>query len=47
MVSGDKQDSYFIDLKNGSGSAGKGAPKDKPDATFTLNSENFNKMVEG
>jgi len=38
---------WWLDLKNGTGSAGKGAPSAAADVTFTLTSENFHKMFGG
>ncbi|XP_014279089.1 hydroxysteroid dehydrogenase-like protein 2 isoform X2 [Halyomorpha halys] len=42
-----KEETYHIDLRNGDGSAGKGKPSDKPDATLTMNTENFQKLFAG
>jgi len=38
---------FFIDLKNGSGSAGVGSPANKADVSFTLNSDDAEKMFNG
>ncbi|CAB4069453.1 Hydroxysteroid dehydrogenase-like protein 2 [Lepeophtheirus salmonis] len=38
---------YFIDLKNGAGSCGKGSPSSSPDATFILEENDFQSMFEG
>ena len=39
---------WFIDLKNGEGSAGKGMPPTgNPDATITLKEADFMKLVKG
>jgi len=43
----DQKTDWFLDLKNGSGSCGKGKPSADADATFTMNSTNFNKMFAG
>lgn len=37
---------WHIDLKNGGGSAGQGAP-DSPDVTMTLSKEDFQRMFAG
>ncbi|CAH1392245.1 unnamed protein product [Nezara viridula] len=42
-----KEETYHIDLRNGEGSAGKGKPADKPDATLTMNADNFQKLFAG
>ena len=40
--------SYYLDLKNGAGSFGKGdAPNGKADVNMTLSAENFVKMFAG
>lgn len=44
---GGQEETYFIDLKNGEGNAGKGKPADAPDATLTMNNENFQKLFDG
>jgi len=43
----DDSSEWFIDLKNGSGSAGQGAPSTPADVTFTLKTKNFHKMFAG
>ena len=43
----DEDSSWYVDLKNGSGSCGEGDPPSPPDATFKLNSETFVKMFQG
>jgi len=43
----DQKTDWFLDLKNGNGSCGKGKPSADADATFTMNSTNFNKMFAG
>ena len=47
VISGDDTGVWFIDLKNGNGSVGKGEPQNKADVTVTLKSENFQKMFAG
>ncbi|KAK9499369.1 hypothetical protein O3M35_002417 [Rhynocoris fuscipes] len=46
-LTGPQESVWFIDLKNGSGSAGKGKPSDKPDATLTMDSQHFFDMFTG
>lgn len=46
-ISGDKQGTWFLDLKNGSGACGTGAPPAAPDATLSMNSSNFFDMFSG
>merc|ERR1719462_859286 len=43
----DDSSEWYIDLKNGSGSVGQGAPSTPADVTFTLKSANFHKMFSG
>lgn len=39
---------YYLDLKNGSGSAGAGAPPNgKSDVSFSMDSDDFVKMFNG
>lgn len=38
---------YFIDLKSGAGSAGKGSPSAKPDVTFVSNEQTLVEMFKG
>ena len=38
---------WFIDLKNGSGSAGQGEPSCGADCIMSMNQENFSKMFAG
>ncbi|XP_037068994.1 hydroxysteroid dehydrogenase-like protein 2 isoform X2 [Pollicipes pollicipes] len=45
-VSGDDAGQWFLDLKNGSGSCGRG-PASSPDATFKMSSDDFLKMFAG
>lgn len=47
LSSGGQEETWYIDLRNGEGNAGKGKPADTPDATLTMNSENFHKMFTG
>ncbi|CAH1116038.1 unnamed protein product [Phaedon cochleariae] len=46
-VTGDEAGKWFVDLKNGSGSCGKGEPTQKADATLTMDSKNFFSMFSG
>lgn len=46
-ISGAEQGTWFLDLKNGSGSCGAGTPPAAPDATLTMNSKNFFDMFSG
>ncbi|XP_041475185.1 hydroxysteroid dehydrogenase-like protein 2 [Lytechinus variegatus] len=46
-LSGKEPGTWYLDLKNGSGSAGSGAPSSDADATLSLNSDDFIKMFEG
>lgn len=46
-VTGDEAGKWFIDLKNGSGACGKGDAPGTPDATFTMDANNFFKMFSG
>ena len=46
-VKGAENGKWFLDLKNGKGSAGKGEPPVKEDALLTMNSEDFVKMFTG
>ncbi|EDX14676.1 hydroxysteroid dehydrogenase-like protein 2 [Drosophila simulans] len=46
-ISGAEQGTWFLDLKNGSGSCGAGTPPAVPDATLTMNSNNFFDMFSG
>ena len=43
----DQKSDWFLDLKNGAGSCGKGKPPVEADATMTMTSDNFNKMFAG
>lgn len=47
ILSGDRREIYYIDLRNGSGSAGKGKSEGSPDTIFSIDAENFNRLVEG
>lgn len=38
---------WYLDLKNGEGSYGKGVPNVEPDSTFTMKSENFFEIFSG
>ncbi|XP_076166773.1 hydroxysteroid dehydrogenase like 2 [Ptiloglossa arizonensis] len=46
-VNGDKAGTWYVDLKNGKGSTGKGEPNQPPDATLTMDSQNFFAMFSG
>lgn len=46
-IEGDEKGTWFLDLKNGSGSCGKGSPQATPDATLTMKSNNFYDMFSG
>ncbi|KAH8292325.1 hypothetical protein KR054_008512 [Drosophila jambulina] len=46
-ISGAEQGTWFLDLKNGSGSCGSGTPSAAPDATLSMNSNNFFDMFSG
>jgi len=43
----DQKTDWFLDMKNGAGSCGKGKPPVESDATLTMTSANFNKMFAG
>lgn len=44
---GEEASTWYLDLRNGNGSTGKGEPKDPADATLTMNSEQFFAMFSG
>ena len=46
-ISGSDAGSYYLDLKNGSGACGPGAPPDTPDATFVMKDKDFHAMFAG
>ncbi|XP_017052685.1 hydroxysteroid dehydrogenase-like protein 2 [Drosophila ficusphila] len=46
-ITGAEQGTWFLDLKNGSGSCGSGTPPASPDATLSMNSNNFFDMFSG
>jgi len=46
-VTGDDAGKWFLDLKNGAGSCGKGDPAAAPDCTMSMSSTNFEKMFSG
>ncbi|XP_034486874.1 hydroxysteroid dehydrogenase-like protein 2 [Drosophila innubila] len=46
-INGDEQGTWFLDLKNGTGACGTGVPPAAPDATLTMNSNNFFDMFSG
>lgn len=45
--SGEHSGVWFLDLKSGSGSAGKGEPPVKADVVMTMDSSDFTKMFSG
>ncbi|XP_053985834.1 hydroxysteroid dehydrogenase-like protein 2 isoform X1 [Hylaeus volcanicus] len=47
VVNDDEVSTWYLDLKNGKGSTGKGEPKQPPDATLTMDSKNFYAMFSG
>ncbi|XP_014235036.1 hydroxysteroid dehydrogenase-like protein 2 [Trichogramma pretiosum] len=47
VVKGDEAGTWYLDLKNGSGSTGKGEPPKPADATLTMDSGNFFAMFSG
>ncbi|GLH12399.1 Peroxisomal multifunctional enzyme type 2 [Gryllus bimaculatus] len=47
LKDGSAEEPWFIDLKNGSGSAGKGKPSADPDATLTMDRQSFFEMFSG
>ncbi|XP_005186558.1 hydroxysteroid dehydrogenase-like protein 2 [Musca domestica] len=46
-ITGDEKGTWFLDLKNGSGSCGRGSAPVQPDAVLTMKSKNFTDMFEG
>ncbi|XP_077479778.1 hydroxysteroid dehydrogenase-like protein 2 [Stigmatopora argus] len=46
-LSGEHPGVWFLDLKSGSGSAGRGEPQDPPDVVMTMDSGDFGKMFAG
>lgn len=47
-IKGEKDDIWFVDMKNGSGKVGRGdPPTGKADVIFTMDTENFIKMFSG
>ncbi|XP_043587494.1 hydroxysteroid dehydrogenase-like protein 2 [Bombus pyrosoma] len=46
-VRGSEAGTWFLDLKTGQGSAGRGEPSQSPDATLTMDSDNFFAMFSG
>ncbi|XP_072227613.1 hydroxysteroid dehydrogenase-like protein 2 [Leuresthes tenuis] len=46
-LSGEHAGVWFLDLKSGSGTAGKGEPPVKADVVMTMNSSDFGKMFSG
>lgn len=48
LLVGDNPSNWYLDLKNGSGSCGRGEPPKTPaDATLTMESDNFFAMFSG
>uniref|UniRef100_A0A0A9WUB0 Hydroxysteroid dehydrogenase-like protein 2 n=2 Tax=Lygus hesperus TaxID=30085 RepID=A0A0A9WUB0_LYGHE len=47
VLTGKEEGKWFIDLKNGDGSAGKGDSPSTPDATLTMDSKNFFALFTG
>ncbi|KAF6198406.1 hypothetical protein GE061_008154 [Apolygus lucorum] len=47
VLTGKEEGKWFIDLKNGDGSAGKGEASSTPDATLTMDSKNFFALFTG
>jgi len=43
----DDNSEWYLDMKNGAGSCGHGAPANKADVTFTLKTADFSKMFAG
>ncbi|XP_078033906.1 hydroxysteroid dehydrogenase like 2 isoform X1 [Augochlora pura] len=46
-VKGDEAGTWYLDLRTGKGSTGKGEPSQPPDATLTMDSKNFFAMFTG
>ncbi|XP_033339093.2 hydroxysteroid dehydrogenase like 2 [Megalopta genalis] len=46
-VKGDEEGTWYLDLRTGKGSTGKGEPNQPPDATLTMDSQNFFAMFTG
>lgn len=46
-VTGAEEGKWYLDLKNGSGSAGKGESPVPVDATLIMDSKDFTKMFQG
>lgn len=47
QVKGDGEGTWFLDLKNGAGSAGRGEPPVPADATLIMDGKDFVKMFRG
>jgi putative sterol carrier protein len=47
QVKGAEEGQWYLDLKNGSGSCGKGESPSPPDATLIMDSQDFIKMFQG
>lgn len=46
-ITGDEKGTWFLDLKNGSGSCGEGGAPCQPDAVLTMKDKNFSDMFAG
>lgn len=46
-LTGSEEGVWFLDLKNGSGAAGKGKPSHTPDSTLTMTGDNFFSLFSG
>lgn len=46
-VRGEEEGTWYLDLKNGSGSAGRGLPPTPADATLVMDGQDFVKMFKG
>lgn len=46
-VKGAEEGLYYLDMKSGSGSVGKGAPPNKSDVTITVSGDDFIKLFNG
>ncbi|KAM7343243.1 hydroxysteroid dehydrogenase like 2 [Cochliomyia hominivorax] len=46
-ITGNEKGTWFLDLKNGSGSCGEGVAPGQPDAILTMKSQNFSDMFAG
>lgn len=46
-ITGNEAGTWYLDLKTGNGSTGKGEPSQPPDATLIMDSQNFFAMFAG